>query len=177
MVFDGASVPWIPNDYKNTIVAYSFSKSLSLPGDRIGYLALRSEVEDFENIVAAVAVATRITGFINAPGLQQLVCARCCDETVDISFYDKNRKRLYDALTAYGYEMPKPEGAFYLFVKTPTENDLEFVEKIKEHRILLTPGSGFGCPGYVRIAYCVAPGTIEGALPGFKAMMEYYKNK
>ena len=177
LVFDGASVPWIPNDYKNTIVAYSFSKSLSLPGDRIGYLALRSEVEDFENIVAAVAVATRITGFINASGLQQLVCARCCDETVDISFYDKNRKRLYDALTAYGYEMPKPEGAFYLFMKTPTENDLEFVEKIKEHRILLTPGSGFGCPGYVRIAYCVAPGTIEGALPGFKAMMEYYKNK
>ena len=92
LVFDGASVPWIPNDYKNTIVAYSFSKSLSLPGDRIGYLALRSEVEDFENIVAAVAVATRITGFINASGLQQLVCARCCDETVDISFYDKNRK-------------------------------------------------------------------------------------
>ena len=177
LVFDGASVPWIPNDYKNTIVAYSFSKSLSLPGDRIGYLALRSEVEDFENIVAAVAVATRITGFINASGLQQLVCARCCDETVDISFYDKNRKRLYDALTAYGYEMPKPEGAFYLFVKTPTENDLEFVEKIKEHRILLTPGSGFGCPGYVRIAYCVAPETIEGALSGFKAMMEYYKNK
>ena len=177
LVFDGASVPWIPNDYKNTIVAYSFSKSLSLPGDRIGYLALRSEVEDFENIVAAVAVATRITGFINASGLQQLVCARCCDETVDISFYDKNRKRLYDALTAYGYEMPKPEGAFYLFVKTPTENDLEFVEKIKEHRILLTPGSGFGCPVYVRIAYCVAPGTIEGALSGFKAMMEYYKNK
>ena len=96
---------------------------------------------------------------------------------MDISFYDKNRKRLYDALTAYGYEMPKPEGAFYLFMKTPTENDLEFVEKIKEHRILLTPGSGFGCPGYVRIAYCVAPGTIEGALSGFKAMMEYYKNK
>ena len=109
--------------------------------------------------------------------MQQLVCAKCCDETVDISFYDKNRKRLYDALTAYGYEMPKPEGAFYLFMKTPTENDLEFVEKIKEHRILLTPGSGFGCPGYVRIAYCVAPETIEGALPGFKAMMEYYKNK
>ena len=89
-------------------------------------------MEDFENIVAAVAVATRITGFINASGLQQLVCAKCCDETVDISFYDKNRKRLYDALTAYGYEMPKPEGAFYLFMKTPTENDLEFVEKIKD---------------------------------------------
>ena len=177
LVFDGVTVPWVPDFYQNTIVAYSFSKSLSLPGDRIGYLALRNEVEDFQNIVAAVAVATRIMGFINAPGLQQLVCAELCEELVDVSFYDRNRERLYSALIEYGYECVKPEGAFYMFLKTPTEDDKEFVNKAKEHRILVTAGSGFGCPGYVRLAYCVSPNTIEGALPGFKALMEYYKKK
>ena len=177
LVFDGVTVPWVPDFYKNTIVAYSFSKSLSLPGDRIGYLALGSDVEDFQNIVAAVAVATRIMGFINAPGLQQLVCAELCEELVDVSFYDRNRERLYTSLIEYGYECVKPEGAFYMFLKTPTEDDKDFVNKAKEHRILVTAGSGFGCPGYVRLAYCVAPKTIEGALPGFKALMEYYKNK
>lgn len=177
LVFDGVTVPWMPDFYKNTIVAYSFSKSLSLPGDRIGYLALDSDVEDFQNIIAAVAVATRIIGFINAPGLQQLVCAECCEELVDLDFYDRNRERLYTALTEYGYECVKPEGAFYMFLKTPTEDDMDFVNKAKEYRILVTTGSGFGCPGYVRLAYCVSPQTIEGALPGFKALMEYYKNK
>lgn len=177
LVFDGVTVPWMPDFYKNTIVAYSFSKSLSLPGDRIGYLALGSDVEDFQNIVAAVAVATRIMGFINAPGLQQLVCAECCEELVDVGFYDRNRERLYNALIEYGYECVKPEGAFYMFLKTPTEDDKDFVNKAKEYRILVTAGSGFGCPGYVRLAYCVSPNTIEGALPGFKALMEYYKNK
>ena len=177
LVFDGVKVPWMPDFYKNTIVAYSFSKSLSLPGDRIGYLALRNEVEDFQNIIAAVAVATRIMGFINAPGLQQLVCAELCEELVDVSFYDRNRERLYTALIEYGYECVKPEGAFYMFLKTPVEDDKEFVNKAKEHRILVTAGSGFGCPGYVRLAYCVSPNTIEGALPGFKALMEYYKKK
>ena len=177
LVFDGVTVPWVPDFYKNTIVAYSFSKSLSLPGDRIGYLALGSDVEDFQNIIAAVAVATRIMGFINAPGLQQLVCAELCEELVDVSFYDRNRERLYTALIEYGYECVKPEGAFYMFLKTPTEDDKDFVNKAKEYRILVTAGSGFGCPGYVRLAYCVAPKTIEGALPGFKALMEYYKNK
>ena len=177
LVFDGVKVPWMPDFYKNTIVAYSFSKSLSLPGDRIGYLALRNEVEDFQNIIAAVAVATRIMGFINAPGLQQLVCAELCEELVDVSFYDRNRERLYSALIEYGYECVKPEGAFYMFLKTPVEDDKEFVNKAKEHRILVTAGSGFGCPGYVRLAYCVSPNTIEGALPGFKALMEYYKKK
>ena len=177
LVFDGVTVPWVPDFYQNTIEANSFSKSLSLPGDRIGYLALRNEVEDFQNIVAAVAVATRIMGFINAPGLQQLVCAELCEELVDVSFYDRNRERLYSALIEYGYECVKPEGAFYMFLKTPVEDDKEFVNKAKEHRILVTAGSGFGCPGYVRLAYCVSPNTIEGALPGFKALMEYYKKK
>ncbi len=172
LVFDGAVVPWIPDYYKNTIVVYSFSKSLSLPGDRIGYIALGSDVEDFENIVAATAVSTRISGFINASGLQQLVCAECCEELVDVSFYDRNRERLYRALIEYGYECVKPQGAFYMFVKTPIKDDKAFVQKAKEHRILLTPGSGFGCPGYVRIAYCVALDTIEKSLPGFKALAE-----
>ena len=177
LVFDGVTVPWVPDFYQNTIVAYSFSKSLSLPGDRIGYLALRNEVEDFQNIVAAVAVATRIMGFINAPGLQQLVWAELCEELVDVSFYDRNRERLYSALIEYGYECVKPEGAFYMFLKTPEEDEKEFVNKAKENRFLVTAGSGFGCPGYVRLAYCVSPNTIEGALPGFKALMEYYKKK
>lgn len=175
LVFDGVTVPWVPNFYHNTIVAYSFSKSLSLPGDRIGYLALRNDVEDFENIIAAVAVATRIMGFINASGLQQLVCAECCEEVVDVGFYDRNRERLYHALISYGYEVAKPEGAFYMFVKTPIPDDQAFVEQAKAHRILLTAGSGFGCPGYVRIAYCVSPETIEGALPGFQALADFYK--
>ena len=175
LVYDGAVVPWIPDFYKNTIVAYSFSKSLSLPGDRIGYLAVPSVVEDYDNIIAAVAVATRILGFINAPSLAQMVAAECCEETVDVSIYDKNRDRLYHALIEYGYECAKPQGAFYMFVKTPIEDDKAFVEKAKEERILLTPGSGFGCPGYVRISYCVSYETIENSLPGFKALADFYK--
>ncbi len=176
LVFDGAVVPWVSDYYKNTIVAYSFSKSLSLPGDRIGYLALKNDVEDFENIISALAVATRIMGFINAPGLQQLVCAECCEEIVDVSFYDRNREMLYQALTEYGYHCVKPQGAFYLFVQTPIADDVAFVEQAKRHRILLTPGSGFGCPGYVRIAYCVALETIEKSLAGFKALAEQYRS-
>ena len=177
LVYDGATVPWIPDFYKNTVVAYSFSKSLSLPGDRIGYLALANDVEDFGNIVYGVAVAARIMGFINAPSLQQMVCAECCEETVDISFYDRNRERLYAALTEYGYEIAKPQGAFYMFVKTPTPDDKAFAQKAKEYRLIVTPGSGFGCAGYVRLSYCVSYATVEGSLPAFKALMEYFTEK
>ena len=155
-------------------MAYSFSKSLSLPGDRIGYLALRNEVEDFDNIVYGVAVATRIMGFINAPALSQMVCAECCEETVDVSFYDKNRETLYNALREYGYEVAKPQGAFYMFVKTPVD-DKVFAQKAKDYRLIVTPGSGFGCPGYVRLSYCVNYATVEGSLPAFKALMEDFK--
>ena len=173
LVYDGATVPWMPDFYKNTIVAYSFSKSLSLPGDRIGYLALRSEVEDFDNIIYGVAVATRIMGFINAPSLSQMVCAECCEETVDVSFYDRNRETLYNALTEYGYEVAKPQGAFYMFVKTPAD-DKVFAQKAKDYRLIVTPGSGFGCPGYVRLSYAVNYSMVEGSLPAFKALMEYF---
>lgn len=176
LVFDGAVVPWIPKYYKNTIIAYSFSKALSLPGDRIGYLAVSNEVEDWKNIMLGVAGAMRMMGFINAPSLQQLIVAECCDEIVDISFYDKNRELLYRALTEYGYECVKPEGAFYLFVKTPIADDTAFVNQAKEHRILLTPGVAFGCPGYVRISYCLSYEKTKNSLPGFKALAEFYRN-
>lgn len=163
LVFDGVTVPYIPKIYGNTIVAYSFSKSLSLPGDRIGYLTIPSTVEDFEDVVYGTGVANRVLGFVNAPALQQLVVARCCDEKSDIAFYDKNREILYNALISYGFECAKPQGAFYLFVKALEEDDVAFVNKAKEYGILMTPGRGFGCKGYVRIAYCVARAVIERA--------------
>ncbi len=175
LVFDGATVPYIPKLYGNTIVAYSFSKSLSLPGDRIGYLTIPSTVQDFQEVVFAAGVANRILGFVNAPVLQQLVVAKCCDEKSDIAFYDKNREILYSALTQYGFECAKPQGAFYLFVKSMEEDEFAFVNKAKEFGILMTPGSGFGCKGYVRIAYCVARDTIERALPSFEKLAKAYQ--
>lgn len=175
LVFDGVTVPYIPKIYGNTIVAYSFSKSLSLPGDRIGYLTIPSTVEDFEDVVYGAGVANRVLGFVNAPALQQLVVARCCDEKSDIAFYDKNREILYNALISYGFECAKPQGAFYLFVKALEEDDVAFVNKAKEYGILMTPGRGFGCKGYVRIAYCVARAVIERALPSFEKLAKAYK--
>lgn len=175
LVFDGAVVPYIPDLYKNTIVAYSFSKSLSLPGDRIGYLAIPNEIDAFEDVVLGAGVSNRTLGFVNAPALQQLIVAECCDEQTDICFYDKNRELLYESLRAFGFECAKPQGAFYLFVKALEADDKAFCEKAKDFRLLLTPGSGFGCPGYVRIAYCVARETIENALPSFQQLAEAYR--
>ncbi len=175
LVYDGAVVPYIPKFYENTIVAYSYSKSLSLPGDRIGYLTIPSSVQDFEDVVFGAGVANRVLGFVNAPALQQLVVAKCCDEKSDIAFYDKNRELLYNALTKYGYTCAKPQGAFYLFVKALEEDDVAFVNKAKEFGILMTPGRGFGCKGYVRIAYCVARDTIERSLPSFEKLAKAYK--
>lgn len=175
LVFDGVTVPYIPKIYGNTIVAYSFSKSLSLPGDRIGYLTIPPTVEDFEDVVYGAGVANRVLGFVNAPALQQLVVARCSDEKSDIAFYDKNREILYNALISYGFECAKPQGAFYLFVKALEEDDVAFVNKAKEFGILMTPGGGFGCKGYVRIAYCVARTVIERALPSFEKLAKSYK--
>lgn len=177
LVFDGATVPYIPDFYKNTIVAYSFSKSLSLPGDRIGYLAIANEVDDFEDVVFGAGVSNRTLGFVNAPALQQLVVAECCDERANVSFYDKNRELLYENLHALGFECAKPQGAFYLFVKALEADDKAFCEKAKAFRLLLTPGSGFGCPGYVRIAYCVARETIENALPSFRQLADAYRKQ
>ena len=167
-------MPYIPNVYRNTIVGYSFSKSLSLPGDRIGYLAIPSEVDDFDDIYAAAGVATRILGFVNAPSLAQLFVARCLDEKVDLEIYNRNRELLYNSLRKYGYECIKPEGAFYLFVKALEPDDKAFAAKAKAKRLLLVPGSTFGCAGYVRIAYCVDYDMILRSLPAFEELAEEY---
>lgn len=174
LVYDGVTVPYIPKLYGNTIVAYSFSKSLSLPGDRIGYLTIPDTVTDFQDVVYGAGVANRVLGFVNAPALQQLVVAKCVDEKSDVAFYDQNREILYHALTSFGYECAKPQGAFYLFVKALEEDDVAFVNKAKEFGILMTPSSGFRCKGYARIAYCVARETIEGALPSFEKLAKAY---
>ncbi|HBL07356.1 MAG TPA: pyridoxal phosphate-dependent aminotransferase, partial [Clostridium sp.] len=165
LVYDNIQVPYLTKYYDNTIVGYSYSKSLSLPGERIGYLVIPNEVSDFENVVSASNVATRILGYVNAPSLFQRVIARCLDDKVNIDFYNKNRELLYSELTSYGYNCIKPEGAFYLFVKSPIENDIEFCNMAKKYNILIVPGTSFACPGYIRIAYCVAYSTIENALP------------
>ncbi|QHQ59694.1 pyridoxal phosphate-dependent aminotransferase [Anaerocolumna sedimenticola] len=177
LVYDGIEVPYLTNYYKNTIVGYSYSKSLSLPGERIGYLVIPGEVDDFSDITAAANVATRILGFVNAPSLIQRVVAKCLDSEVDISVYNRNRELLYNSLIDYGYTCVKPEGAFYLFVKALEEDDKAFAAAAKKHNILIVPGSSFGCPGYCRIAYCVDYKTIEGSLSGFKKLAEEYLNK
>ena len=177
LAYDGVEVPYLTKYYANTIVGYSYSKSLSLPGERIGYLVMPSEMADFENFVSAANIANRILGFVNAPSLFQRVIAKCLDAQVDLEGYNRNRELLYNNLKAFGYECIKPEGAFYMFVKAPVEDDKAFAEMAKTKNILLVPGSAFGCPGYVRIAYCVAYSTIENALPGFKALIEECRSK
>ncbi|TGE40100.1 pyridoxal phosphate-dependent aminotransferase [Desulfosporosinus fructosivorans] len=175
LAYDNAEVPYLSKYYENTIIGYSFSKSLSLPGERIGYLVIPDQVADYQNIVSAANIANRILGFVNAPSLFQRVIAKCLDAKVDIRTYNRNRELLYKGLSSYGYECIKPEGAFYMFVKTPIENDVEFCNLAKKKNILLVPGTVFGCPGYVRIAYCVAYYKIEKALPYFKALIEEVK--
>ena len=175
IAYDGVEIPWIPSVYPNTVVGSSFSKTLSLPGERIGYLLIPSEVDGFADIIAAANVATRILGYVNAPSLMQRVAARCCAEKTNVGYYDRNRKLLYESLKEYGYECVRPEGAFYLWMKSPVEDEREFVAKAKdEEQILIVPGRSFGCKGWVRIAYCVAYETIENALPGFKRIAEKY---
>lgn len=177
LVYGDVFVPYLTKFYKNTIVGYSYSKSLSLPGERIGYLVIPREAEDYEEIFAAASVATRILGFVNAPSLIQRVVAKCLDSEVDVSVYNENRELLYNSLKEYGYSCAKPEGAFYLFVKTLEEDDKAFCERAKKHNILLVPGIAFGCAGYCRIAYCVGKSTIEGALPGFKKLYQEYQEE
>lgn len=171
LAYDNAEVPYLTKYYANTIVGYSFSKSLSLPGERIGYLVIPDEVSDYEDVVSAANIANRILGFVNAPSLFQRVIAKCLDAKVDINTYNRNRELLYNGLLSFGYECIKPEGAFYMFVKAPIENDIEFCSLAKQKNILIVPGTSFGCPGYVRIAYCVAYKTIEKALPGFRELI------
>ena len=171
LAYDGAEVPYLTKYYENTVVGYSFSKSLSLPGERIGYLVIPDEMKDSADVIAAANVANRILGFVNAPSLFQKVAAECLEERTDLEYYNRNRETLYHGLTEAGYECVRPEGAFYLFVKSPVEDEKVFCETAKKHRILIVPGSSFGCPGYVRIAYCVAYETIVNALPGFKEVI------
>lgn len=174
LAFDGVTVPFITNYYENTMVVYSYSKSLSLPGERIGYVVIPDEVEESESTIAAATIANRIGGCVNAPSLIQLAVARCVDAEVDLGYYDRNRKALYEGLTGLGFTCVKPEGAFYLWVKSPVADEKEFVEAAKKYHILAVPGSSFACPGYVRLAYCVSYETILNAMPAFKQLAEEY---
>ncbi len=174
LVYDGVRVPYLTKYYDNTIVGYSYSKSLSLPGERIGYLVIPDEVKDSEDVLAAANVATRILGFVNAPTLQQKVVAKCINEKTDISYYDRNRETLYHGLRECGFECIKPQGAFYLFVKSPVADEKEFCAAAKKYNLLLVPGSSFACPGYVRLAYCVAYETIVNSLPKFRELAGEY---
>ena len=174
LAFDGAAVPFVTKYYANTMVVYSYSKSLSLPGERIGYVIIPDEVEDSENTIAAATIANRIGGCVNAPSLIQLAVAKCVDAEVDLGYYDRNRKTLYDALTSYGFTCVKPEGAFYLWMKSPVADEKEFIAAAKKYNILMVPGSSFACPGYVRMAYCVSYEKIVNSLPAFEKLAKEY---
>lgn len=174
LAYDGVEVPYLTKYYANTIIGYSYSKSLSLPGERIGYLIIPDEAKDSADIKAAANVATRILGFVNAPTLQQKVVAKCIHEKTDLSYYDRNRETLYNGLKDCGFECIKPQGAFYLFVKSPVADEKIFCEEAKKLHILMVPGSSFACPGYVRLAYCVSYETIVNALPKFQDLAKKY---
>lgn len=174
LAFDGVFVPFITKYYDNTMVVYSYSKSLSLPGERIGYVLIPDEVEDSENTITAATIANRISGCVNAPSLIQLAVAKCVDAEVDLGYYDRNRKALYEGLTNLGFTCVKPEGAFYLWMKSPVADEKEFVNAAKKYHILLVPGSSFACPGYVRMAYCVSHETILNSLPEFAKLAKEY---
>ena len=167
LAFDGAEVPFVTKYYDNTMVVYSYSKSLSLPGERIGYVIIPDELEDSENTITAATIANRISGCVNAPSLIQLAVAKCVDAKVNLEYYDRNRKALYEGLTKCGFTCVKPEGAFYLWVKSPVADEMQFVNAAKKYHILMVPGSSFACPGYVRLAYCVSYETIMNSLPEF----------
>ena len=168
----GCTAPFLPNIYPDTIVCYSYSKSLSLPGERIGYICVPQQAADASALYAAIAGAARAMGHVCAPSLWQKVIAKCTHLRPDLEAYDRNRRMLYDALTAMGYEMAKPDGAFYLFIKAPDGDANAFSEKAKQQDLLVVPGDGFGCPGYFRICYCVSPGMIQKSLPVFERLLK-----
>lgn len=175
IVYTGVDVPWVPHIYRNTIVCYSFSKSLSLPGERIGYVLVPAEVEEGDAVYAAVAGAGRSLGYVCAPSLFQQVTSLCCDMTSDIRVYEENRNLLVSSLREMGYHVVEPGGAFYLFPRTLEPDDTAFSERAKRLDLLIVPGSGFGAPGHVRISYCVQTETIRRALPKFKELAESYR--
>ena len=171
----GVEAPWIPSIYKDTIVCYSYSKSLSLPGERIGYVYVPSMATESKRLYAAIAGAARAAGHVCAPSLWQKVIARCAHLRPDLEAYDRNRKALYEGLTAYGYEMAKPDGAFYLFIKAPGGDANAFSEAAKLKDLLVVPGDGFGCPGYFRICYCVSYEMIQKSLPVFGDLIKEFE--
>ncbi len=176
LVYGGVKVPFIPCLYKNTIVCYSYSKSLSLPGERIGYVYVPGFADDSHDVYAAIAGAARIMGHVCPPTLMQKVIEYCAEERPDLVAYDENRNLLYNSLTEMGYECAKPDGAFYLFVKAPNGDANAFSEKAKlGHNLLVVPADGFGCPGFFRLSYCVSNDMIRRSLPAFKAMIGSYK--
>lgn len=172
LAYDGAEVPFIPTVYANTIVCYSYSKSLSLPGERIGYVCVPDWVEDSATVFAAIAGGARASGHVCAPALQQRVVARCAASRPNLGAYDDNRKLLYDALTRYGYDCVKPTGAFYMFVKAPGGDAQRFSDKAKEKNLLIVPGGDFGVPEYFRICTCVSRAMIERSLPIFEELLK-----
>ena len=174
LAYDGVEVPYLTKYYNNTVVGYSYSKSLSLPGERIGYLVIPDDADGSEELISAATIANRTLGCVNAPSLIQKVVAKCVDAKTDLAAYDKNRQALYNGLKECGFECIKPQGAFYLFVKSPVEDEKAFCEASKKYNILMVPGSSFACPGYVRLAYCVSYETIVNSLPEFKKLAAEY---
>ena len=174
IVFGDHTVPYLPRYYENTFVGYSYSKSLSLPGERIGYLVVNPAMEDAAAVIGAAGVANRILGFVNAPSLFQKVIGRCVDEVGDMSLYIRNKEVLYKELTTMGYEMREPEGAFYMFPKALEADDKAFCAAAKRHRILIVPGSTFAGPGYFRLAFCVSEATVDHSLEGFAKLAKEY---
>lgn len=174
LVYDGVSVPYLPRYYANTVVCYSFSKSVSLPGERIGYVLVSPRAEEFSALYAAVCGAGRALGFVCAPSLFQYLIPTLLGQTVDLSVYDANRRLLLEHLTACGFSVVPPSGAFYLFVKAPSDDAAAFCARAREQELLLVPSEDFGCPGYVRISYCVTTEQIERSLPAFRRLAESY---
>lgn len=173
---DAAEVPYLINEYDASVVCYSFSKSLSLPGERIGYIAIGRNMPDNRELYAAICGAGRALGFVCAPSMMQRVVSSCLGMTSDVSVYRTNRDLLYNSLTEYGYSCVHPDGAFYLFVKSPLENAAEFCELAKKYELLLVPSDSFGCGGYVRISYCVSTDMIRRALPAFEKLAKEIAN-
>ena len=176
IAYEGVSVPYLTKYYHNTIVCYSYSKSFSLPGERIGYILVPDEISDFEKVYGAIAGAARVLTHVNAPSLFQRVIARCADMQPDLSVYEKNGKMLYQGLMDAGFSCVRPQGAFYLFPKALEDDDYAFCERAKKYDLLLVPGTDFGCPGYFRAAYCVDTGMIERSLPVFKKLAKDYQS-
>ncbi len=175
IVYDGITVPGIFNCYRESIIATSYSKDISIPGERIGYIAVNPEAVYKENLISGMTLANRILGFVNAPALMQRIIASIQGASVDISDYQRKRDILCNSLAECGYEFIRPSGAFYLFPKSPVPDDVKFVKALQDELILVVPGSGFGCPGHFRIAFCVDDNTILNSIPGFKRAMEKFR--